>query len=146
MIFKTKYVREFLCGTVVKDMALSLLRCGYCCGADQIPGLGTSICRGYSPKKTKKKKKIKLWWWLHNYKYNKNSLNYKEINKKLKYKKPQKTKKQIVHLRREITQSIRRHGVNGSKAKEMYDAGIIVGTDSHEGQIRFSVQRSNLRN
>ena len=38
---------------------------------------------------------------------------------------------QIVHLRAGI---ILRHGMNNSKAKEMHDADVSVGTDSHEGQ------------
>ena len=31
-------------------------------GSNSTPSLGTSICRGYSPKKTPKKKKKKKYW------------------------------------------------------------------------------------
>jgi len=39
----------------VKDLVLPRCGIGCSCGSDSIPGLGTSVCPGYGPKKEKER-------------------------------------------------------------------------------------------
>ena len=50
---------------------------------------------------------------------------------------------QIAHLRTGLTL---RDGMNDSKAKEMHDADVSVGTDSYEGQWCSQAGIKNERN
>ena len=58
---RIQHYHELLCRLQLGScMAVAVVEAGSC-SSDSTPTLGTSMCNGYSPKKTKKKKKY-CWW------------------------------------------------------------------------------------